>query len=76
MMTRNSLDRRQAILGMGAALMILSAKQAVASDGDFAAREFVAAVVRGDHHSAAQGLAHSSRNTRAGLPAATTRGWQ
>jgi len=38
MMTRHIFDRRQAILGMGAALMILSAKQAVASDGDFAAR--------------------------------------
>ncbi|MEA2850280.1 MAG: hypothetical protein QOE02_299 [Rhodospirillaceae bacterium] len=38
MMTRHLFDRRQAILGMGAALMILSAKQAVASDGDFAAR--------------------------------------
>jgi len=38
MTTRHLFDRRQAILGMGAALMILSAKQAVASDGDFAAR--------------------------------------
>jgi CubicO group peptidase (beta-lactamase class C family) len=38
MMTRHLFDRRQAILGMGAALMILSAKQAVASDGDFVAR--------------------------------------
>jgi CubicO group peptidase (beta-lactamase class C family) len=38
MMTRNILDRRQAILGMGAALMISAAKQAIAADGDFAAR--------------------------------------
>jgi CubicO group peptidase (beta-lactamase class C family) len=38
MTTRHLFDRRQAILGVGAALMILSAKQAVASDGDFAAR--------------------------------------
>ena len=37
-MTRRIFDRRQAILGMGAALMMSSAKQAVAADGDFAAR--------------------------------------
>jgi CubicO group peptidase (beta-lactamase class C family) len=38
MTTRHLFDRRQAILGVGAALMILSAKQAIASDGDFSAR--------------------------------------
>ncbi|HTG24150.1 MAG TPA: serine hydrolase [Reyranella sp.] len=38
MMTRHLFDRRQAILGMGAALMMSAAKQAVAADGDFAAR--------------------------------------
>ena len=37
-MTRLIFDRRQAILGMGAALMMSSAKQAIAADGDFAAR--------------------------------------
>ena len=37
-MTRPIFDRRQAILGMGAALMMSAAKQAVAADGDFAAR--------------------------------------
>jgi CubicO group peptidase (beta-lactamase class C family) len=37
-MTRIILDRRQAILGMGAALMISAAKQAIAADGDLAAR--------------------------------------
>ena len=37
-MTRHLFDRRQAILGMGAALMMSAAKQAVAADGDFAAR--------------------------------------
>ena len=37
-MTRPIFDRRQAILGMGAAFMMSSAKQAVAADGDFAAR--------------------------------------
>ena len=37
-MTRLIFDRRQAILGMGAALMTSGAKQAVAADGDFAAR--------------------------------------
>lgn len=37
-MTRLIFDRRQAILGMGAALMMSAAKQAVAADGDFAAR--------------------------------------
>ena len=38
MMPRYLFDRRRAILGMGAALMMSAAKQAVASDGDFAAR--------------------------------------
>src|SRR5205807_322049 len=38
MMTRSAVDRRQAIFGMGAALMMSSAKQAVAADGDFATR--------------------------------------
>ena len=38
MMSRLVFDRRQAILGMGAALMMSAAKQAVAADGDFAAR--------------------------------------
>ena len=37
-MTRSTIDRRQAIIGMGAALMMSAAKQAVAADGDFAAR--------------------------------------
>jgi len=38
MMTRSTFDRRQAILGVGAALMMSAAKQAVAADGDFTAR--------------------------------------
>jgi CubicO group peptidase (beta-lactamase class C family) len=38
MMTRSTVDRRQAILGMGATLMMSAAKQAVAADGDFATR--------------------------------------
>jgi CubicO group peptidase (beta-lactamase class C family) len=37
-MTRHLFDRRQAILGMGAALMMSVAKQTAAADGDFAAR--------------------------------------
>ena len=37
-MSRLVFDRRRAILGMGAALMMSSAKQAIAADGDFAAR--------------------------------------
>ena len=37
-MTRLIFDRRQAILGMGAALMMSSAKQAIAADVDFATR--------------------------------------
>ncbi len=38
MMTRYKFDRRQAILGMGAALMTSATKQSAAADGDFAAR--------------------------------------
>ena len=38
MMTRHLFDRRQAILAMGAALTMSGTKQAVAADGDFAAR--------------------------------------
>jgi CubicO group peptidase (beta-lactamase class C family) len=37
-MSRCIIDRRQAILGMGAALMISGPKRAVAGEGDFAAR--------------------------------------
>jgi CubicO group peptidase (beta-lactamase class C family) len=37
-MTRHMIDRRQAVLGMGAALTMSAAKQAVAADVDFAAR--------------------------------------
>jgi CubicO group peptidase (beta-lactamase class C family) len=38
MMTKLDVRRRQAILGMGAAFMMAGANQAVAADGDFAAR--------------------------------------
>ena len=37
-MTKLDVCRRQAILGVGAALMMSGAKQAAATDGDFAAR--------------------------------------
>jgi CubicO group peptidase (beta-lactamase class C family) len=38
MMTRSTFDRRQTILGMGAALMMSAAKQTDAADGDMATR--------------------------------------
>jgi CubicO group peptidase (beta-lactamase class C family) len=37
-MIRRMIDRRRAVLGMGAALTMSAVKQAVAADGDFAAR--------------------------------------